>query len=405
MNLSKSSLISISLFSGAGGLEIGLEQAGFYPVSMVENDPDAVQTIKLNWPHLSESAIPRNIQQVNAQTLLEEGGNVLKLGRPLRCKEVDLVTGGPPCQPFSTAGKRGSVLDPRGSLFMDFMRLVAEIQPRFFVMENVKGLLSAPLCHRPHAQRGKGFLPLTAEEMPGAALQVVLEEMAKINYQVVYGLLNAADYGVPQTRERVIFIGSRDHESISLPLPTHSNQGKNNLPKWRTFAEAVADLIDLHPEYISYSESRLKYLRLLKAGQNWRDLPEHLKAEAMGGAYKSGGGKVGFFRRLSWDKPSPTLTTSPHQKATDMCHPEELRPLSIRECARVQTFPDRWIFSGSVTSKYRQIGNAVPMLMAQEIGQYLRQFWTIPGETGAKQRDSPAPWEKPSEQYLPAFLR
>ncbi|MFM9156424.1 MAG: DNA cytosine methyltransferase, partial [Dolichospermum sp.] len=125
------------------------------------------------------------------------------------------------------------------------------------------------------------------------------------------------------------------------------------------------------PEYMSYSENRFKYLKLLKAGQNWRNLPEELKQEAMGGAYNSGGGKVGFYRRLSWDKPSPTITTSPHQKATDMCHPVELRCLTVRESARIQTFPDDWIFYGSVSSKYKQIGNAVPILLAKEIGSYL----------------------------------
>jgi DNA (cytosine-5)-methyltransferase 1 len=122
---------------------------------------------------------------------------------------------------------------------------------------------------------------------------------------------------------------------------------------------------------MSYSENRLKYLKLLKAGQNWRHLPEELKKEAMGGAYNSGGGKVGFYRRLSWDKPSPTITTSPHQKATDMCHPVELRCLTVRESARIQTFPDDWIFYGSVSSKYKQIGNAVPVLLGKELGSYL----------------------------------
>jgi DNA (cytosine-5)-methyltransferase 1 len=133
-------------------------------------------------------------------------------------------------------------------------------------------------------------------------------------------------------------------------------------------------LLDPNPEYIPYAESRLKYLRLLKAGQNWRYLPDDLKQEAMGGAYNSGGGKVGFYRRLSWDKPSPTVTTSPHQKATDMCHPEQLRPLSVRECARIQTFPDDWIFYGSTASKYRQIGNAVPVLLGKAIGEHIHKL-------------------------------
>lgn len=362
--------ISISLFTGAYGLDLGLEQAGFITVSVVEKDIHAIETIARNRPFLEQSAIPREIEQVTAQELLEEGGKALGLGRPLQPGEVDLITGGPPCQPFSTAGKRGSVLDPRGSLFMDFIRIVKEVQPRFFLMENVKGLLSAPLRHRPINQRGKGYPSLRKDEIKGAALEVVISEMKNIDYQVIYNVLEAADYGVPQTRERVIFMGSRDSESVTFPLPKYSKYGKN-LPKWRTLKDGLKGLVDSEPEFIPYSENRLKYLKLLKAGQNWKNLPEDLKQEAMGGAYHSGGGKVGFYRRLSWDKPSPTITASPNQKATDMCHPVELRCLTVRESAKIQTFPDDWIFYGSTLSKYKQIGNAVPVLLSKEIGVYL----------------------------------
>ncbi|MEQ9358385.1 DNA cytosine methyltransferase [Coleofasciculus chthonoplastes] len=362
--------ISISLFSGAFGLDLGLELAGFHTVSVVEKDRDSVKTIALNRPYLHESAIPRAIETISTQDLLLEGGRVLGKGRALRPNEVDLVVGGAPCQPFSTAGKRASVLDPRGSLFMEFVRVVRDIQPRFFVMENVKGLLSAAIRHRPINQRGADYPPLEPDEMRGAALQVVLAEMHELGYNVVYNLLEAADYGIPQNRERVVFIGSRDGESVTFPLATHS-QGGRDLPKWRTLRDALTNLVEQNPEFTPYSEKRLKYLILLKSGQNWRYLPENLKEEAMGGAYKSGGGKVGFYRRLSWDKPSPTVTTSPQQKATDMCHPVELRPLTMRECARIQTFPDDWIFCGSITSKYKQIGNAVPVGLAKAIGTYL----------------------------------
>ncbi|MDI9640609.1 DNA cytosine methyltransferase [Geitlerinema splendidum] len=370
--------LSIGLFAGAFGLDLGLEQAGFQTVSLVENEPDAVKTIALNRPHLTESAIPRDIRQVDAATLLAEGGRVLNLSRPLHPGEVDLVTGGPPCQPFSTAGKRGSVGDPRGSLFMDFIRLIEGIQPRFFIMENVRGLLSAPIRHRSHNQRGTGFSPLEPDEKAGSALQVVLTEMRRIGYQINYGLLNAADYGVPQVRQRVIFIGSREGEAVTLPQPTHHREGLQGLPHWRTLKDALANLQEDAPEYVPYSESRLQYLRLLKAGQNWRNLPPELQPAAMGGAYHSGGGKVGFYRRLAWDEPAPTITTSPHQKATDMCHPEALRPLSIRECQAIQTFPQDWIFHGSLTSKYRQIGNAVPVLLAKAIGD--RMYNLLQGE-------------------------
>ena len=265
--------ITISLFAGAYGLDLGLEKAGFQTVSLVEIEPDATKTISLNRPHLSPCAVPRDICQVNAETLLQEAGKLLGLDRPLRSNEVDLVTGGPPCQPFSTAGKRGSVGDPRGSLFMEFIRIVDEIKPRFFIMENVKGLLSAPIRHRPHDRRGLGCPPLESAEMSGAALQVILAEMKRIGYEVVYDLLNTADYGVPQCRERVIFIGYKSNDSVTFPLPTHSQKGTGKKPKWLTLREGLKDLVDPQPEFVPYSENRLKYLRLLTAGQNWRDLP------------------------------------------------------------------------------------------------------------------------------------
>lgn len=364
-------LISFSLFSGAFGLDLGLEKAGFNTVSVVEIDRDCNKTIAINRPYLLECAVPRDIRKVSSKQLLTEGGKTLGLNRSLQIGEIDLITGGPPCQPFSTAGKRLSVGDPRGSLFIEFLRLIEEIQPRFFVMENVRGLLSAPIEHRPHKLRGSEYPPLKPEEMPGAALKIILAEIENIGYQVTYRLLQAADYGVPQTRLRVFFLASRDREKLTFPTPTHTEKSQFSRPQWLTLKDAIRNINDDLVECSSYSPQRLKYLKLLKAGQNWRFLPEAIKPEAMGGAYKSGGGKVGFYRRLSWDKPCPTITTSPHQKATDMCHPEELRPLSVRECARIQTFPDRWEFYGSISSKYKQIGNAVPVLLGKAIGDHL----------------------------------
>ncbi|MFP4009070.1 MAG: DNA cytosine methyltransferase [Spirulinaceae cyanobacterium] len=378
-------LISISLFSGGFGLDLGLEKAGFKTVACVESDPDSIQTIALNQPELKLSCIARDIRAVTAQTLLEEGGKTFQLNRALQPGEVDLITGGPPCQPFSTAGKRNSMNDPRGSLFMDFIRIVREVQPRFFIMENVRGLLSAAIKHRPLKERGAGYPPLELEEQPGSALKVILGQFHNLGYSVIYQLLEAADYGVPQNRQRVIFIGSRDGESLSFPPPSHA-KNSNTLPIWRSLQFALTNLEDSQPDFVPYSAKRLQYLKLLKAGQNWRSLPKELQPEAMGGAYQSGGGKVGFYRRLAWDKPSPTITTSPHQKATDMCHPVELRPLSVRECARIQTFPDDWQFCGSITSKYRQIGNAVPVKLAEAIGQHLVRIAT--GDLVAKSKIS-----------------
>lgn len=235
-------------------------------------------------------------------------------------------------------------------------------------MENVRGLLSAAIRHRPIKERGKGAPPYEPDELPGSAFQVILAEFDRLGYSYVYGLLNAADYGVPQVRERVIIIGSRDHEPIALPQPTHHKDGLH-LPRWRTVREAWDGLDDPSPEYPPYPESRLRFLRPVPEGGNWRDLPPELWPEAMGGAFTSGGGKVGFYRRLAWDKPAPTVTTSPAQKATDMCHPSELRPISVREAARLQGFPDNWLFCGSMADRYRQIGNAVPVGLGKAIGE------------------------------------
>ncbi|MFB9990684.1 DNA cytosine methyltransferase [Deinococcus oregonensis] len=349
----------ISLFSGAMGLDLGLEAAGFRTLAAVELDRAARETIRLNAP--PQLALFSDVQQVTAEDLLAATG--------LRRGEVTLVSGGPPCQPFSTAGRREALNDPRGSLFRDFLRLVDGLQPRFFVMENVRGLLSATLKHRPIAERGSVLTSpaLTPEEQRGSAFEVILSEFRRIGYSFEYGLLNAADYGTPQTRERVVILGSRDGEALSLPAPTHSRGGLN-LPDRLTLRDGLHDLHDPEPRFQPYSEARLKFLRLVPEGGNWRSLPPELLPEAMGGAYHSGGGKVGFYRRLSWDRPAPTVTTSPAQKATDMCHPSQNRPLSVREVARLQGFPDTWQFCGSLSDQYRQIGNAVPTQLGRAIG-------------------------------------
>jgi DNA (cytosine-5)-methyltransferase 1 len=352
-------LAHVSLFSGAMGLDIGLEQAGFETRVAVEVSSPARDTILTNTKRLKRSLdIFTDVTTIQTDDIL----NATKLKRG----EVGLVSGGPPCQPFSTAGKRGALGDPRGSLFRDFLRLVDGLQPRFFVMENVRGLLSAPIRHRPHADRDQS---LENDEQPGSAFAVILEEFERIGYSFVYGLLNSADYGVPQTRERVIILGSRDHEPLELPKATHGFKGKPQ--PWKTLRDALTNLNDPKPQFQPYSENRLKYLQLVPEGGNWRSLPLELREAAMGGAFMSGGGKVGFYRRLSWDKPSPTVTTSPAQKATDMCHPSELRPISVREAARIQGFPDDWVFCGNISDQYRQIGNAVPVGLGHAIGTTL----------------------------------
>lgn len=343
----------ISLFSGAMGLDTGLAKAGLNIVLGQDVDPACVATMRAN----GHKALGGDIREIAPAELLEQSG--MAPGEPF------LVCGGPPCQPFSTAGKRQGINDPRGSLFMDFIRMIDYIRPRFFIMENVKGIISAPLKHIPLAKRDED----DPQQRLGTVLDVILSEFHKLGYQTVYGVLDAVNYGVPQFRERFVLIGSRDHEDIFLPFPTHFQTHQNPDCRWRTLREAIGDLEHDCGECASFSGERLDYLRLVPEGGNWRDLPEELREEAMGGAYRSGGGKVGFYRRLSYSQPSPTLVTSPVQKATMMCHPTQDRPLSIREYARIQQFPDDWIFAGTEAAKYRQIGNAVPVGLALALGQ------------------------------------
>lgn len=343
----------ISLFSGAMGLDIGLENAGLNVVIGQDFDDACVKTMQAN----GRNVMSGDIRDISPQKLLEISG--LSVGEPF------LVCGGPPCQPFSTAGKRLGINDPRGSLFMDFIRMINYIRPRFFIMENVKGIMSAPLKHVPLAERDA----CDPKQKLGTVLDVILSEFDKLNYKTVYGVLDAVNYGVPQFRERFILIGSRDGEDIFLPFPTHFQMHQEKEYLWKTVREAIEDIESEPGECATLSEERLKILKLIPEGGNWRDLPLNMISQAMGGAYKSGGGKVGFFRRLSYDQPSPTVVTSPVQKATMMCHPTQNRPLSIKEYARIQQFPDDWIFIGTTSAKYRQIGNAVPVGLAEAVGK------------------------------------
>lgn len=342
----------ISLFSGAMGLDIGMQKAGLDVVIGQDFDACCVETMKAN----GHNVLGGDIREIEPQTLLDM--TEMKVGEPF------MICGGPPCQPFSTAGKRLGINDPRGSLFMDFIRMIDYIRPRFFVMENVKGIMSAPLKHVPAAERDNS----DPEQKLGTVLDVILSEFNKLRYKTVYGVLDAVNYGVPQFRERFVLIGSRDHEDIFLPVPTHFQAHQNPEFRWRTVGSAIKDLENDDGECATLSPERKKYLHMVPEGGNWRDLPEDLKPAAMGGAYDSGGGKVGFYRRLSYSQPAPTITTSPAQKATMLCHPKKDRPLSVKEYARIQQFPDDWIFIGNTQAKYKQIGNAVPVGLGKAIG-------------------------------------
>jgi DNA (cytosine-5)-methyltransferase 1 len=335
----------VSFFSGAMGLDLGLERAGLRIAVGQDSDDDCVKTAQAN----GRRAIGGNIQKIEASEILVQTG--------LKPQEPFLVCGGPPCQPFSTAGKRLGINDPRGGLFMDYVRMIDYIRPRFFIMENVKGLVSSRLN------------PKESSSLKGSVLEVILKEFSNLGYKTIHSVVDAVNYGVPQFRERFIIIGSRDREPIFIPMPTHFQIHQSSIHRWATLKNAIDDLNGDIGLCETFSPERLRFLRMVPEGGNWRDLPDDVKKEAMGGAYESGGGKVGFYRRLSFSQPSPTLVTSPVQKASMLCHPRENRPLSVREYARIQQFPDTWKFVGSTTSQYRQIGNAVPLGLGEALGR------------------------------------
>ncbi|MDO8964372.1 MAG: DNA cytosine methyltransferase [Coriobacteriia bacterium] len=348
----------ISLFSGAMGLDLGLEAAGLDVRVSQDYDPWCVHTMEAN----GRNHIPGDIRALvdddpDCKGILKAAG--LKRG------EAFAVAGGPPCQSFSTAGKRLSVQDPRGSLFMQFAHVVGKVRPRFFVMENVKGLVSASIVHRPlDARQGNP----TPDETPGSVFKVVLETLHGLGYTTEFAVLDAVHYGVPQFRERLVIVGSRDGEEILMPQPTHFPRHQDAEFRWRTLRDAIGDLKGPRGACGSFSEDRLVFLRKLSEGQNWKSLSIEDQRVAMGGAFESGGGKMGFYRRLLWDEPAPTLVTSPVQKSTMLCHPTEDRPLSVREYARLQQFPDSWSINGGAQHAYRQIGNAVPVGLGRAIG-------------------------------------
>lgn len=356
---------AISLFSGAMGLDLGLEKAGFEVVLAVECDAQAVRTIKANRPKLP--VIDRRIETVEAAEILKLSG--LKAGGSF------VVCGGPSCQSFSTAGQRRSLSDPRGNLFSHFVRVVREAQPKFFIMENVRGMLSAAIRHRPLNQRGPGFPPLGPDEELGSAFRHIVNELKALNYYTVFDVLNSADYGVPQRRERIFFIGARDGRPVAMPEPTHAGVPTKGRKAWLTVRKAIGHIPNAEAIGVRLVPKDVRFLKQIPPGGNWRHLPVDIQREALGRAFDSWGGRCGFYRRLDWDKPSPALTTQPNSKATMLCHPTELRPLSIQEYAAIQQFPSAWKFGGTITSQYRQIGNAVPVGLGAAVGRAVKSAW------------------------------
>lgn len=360
-----------SFFSGAMGLDLGLEAAGLPATFANEIDPVFCRTIRTNRPHLD---------------LLE--GDVSGLtGDGLRKRrnfdgEVFLMAGGPPCQPFSSGGRRAALSDPRGNLIYEYFRLIAEIQPRYFILENVANLTTAALRHRPISERPgkhwslkrysgnlnrdvKGALALDEDEMSGSALRQIVNDATGLGYRISFGVIDAADYGAAQHRLRFVMLGSRDHPPAALPQAQYGIPGQ----PYRTVRDAIWSLRKAPGPHSIYTPEVRRFFSLVPEGGNWRSLPPALQKTALGGSYDSGGGKTGFYRRLAWDRPSPTITGRANRKGSALCHPDQDRPISVLEAAALQGFPSDWQFIGAMNAQYMQIGNAVPIQLGEAIGR------------------------------------
>lgn len=320
---------TIELFAGAGGLALGLEKAGFNTIGLIEIDKDASDTLRRNRPEWR--VINDDIANISCLNLNEYFG--IKTG------ELSLLSGGAPCQSFSYAGKRLGLEDARGTLFYHYAKFLEQLQPKMFLFENVKGLLTHD---------------------SGRTYKTITNIFEKTGYIIHKKVLNAWDYGVAQKRERLITIGIRKNLS---------NDIRFDFPKPHEYKPVLRDiLLDCPPsDGTSYSEYKKKIFELVPPGGYWKDIPEDVAKEYMKSCWFMEGGRTGILRRLSLDEPSLAILTSPSQKQTDRCHPLEARPFTVRENARCQSFPDEWQFCGSVGSQYKQVGNAVPVNLAYDI--------------------------------------
>ncbi len=326
----------LELFAGAGGLAVGLEKVGLKCTALNEIDKWACQTLKINRPkwHILE-------------------GDIKNYSFKEYKNKINVVTGGFPCQAFSYAGKKLGLNDARGTLFYEFARVVKEVKPEICIGENVRGLLSH--------EKGK-------------TLEGMISILDEIGYRVVspVKVLKAIHYKVPQKRERLILVGVRKDllQEYEYPKPYKKIYNlEDALKKGSLFSKNVPI-----SGGAKYPDHKKKILDLVPPKGYWRDLPLDMQKEYMQKSFYLGGGKTGMARRIGWDEPSLTLTCSPAQKQTERCHPDETRPFTVREYARIQTFPDNWIFSGSLSQQYKQIGNAVPINLAKELGYSIIHF-------------------------------
>lgn len=329
---------SIELFAGAGGLALGIEQAGFHHIGLLEINKSAAATLKKNRPEWN--VICDDIENISKLDL-EEYFHI-------RAGDLDLLSGGAPCQSFSYAGKRLGLEDTRGTLFYHYAVFLQKLRPKMFLFENVRGLLSH--------DHGKTY-------------QTIVSVFKDAGYDIQYQVLNAWDYGVAQKRERLITIGIRNDLCGDLFF---------QFPKKHEYKPILRDVLKDVPASAGarYSPKKEEIYKLVPPGGYWRDIPEDIAKEYMKSCWYMEGGRTGILRRLSMDEPSLTVLTSPSQKQTDRCHPLEPRPFTVRENARCQSFPDDWEFVGSVGEQYKQVGNAVPVHLAYEIAKEIRNTLT-----------------------------
>lgn len=350
---------AIDLFCGAGGFSVGLVRAGFEVVFASDIDEDACKTYKINHPQTL--VYKGDIQNISGKHILDLLG--------MKAEDIDVIVGGPPCQGFSTVGKKDEN-DPRNRLFLHYFRIVEEIRPKVIVFENVVGF-----------QKLYG----------GKAYDAVCKELEKLGYAIMAKILNAVNFGVPQNRERIFIIGHEPKIHIEWPSPTHSG-GRGlfdiNLKEPLTLFDAISDLpiVESGEEanyYLSepkndYQKERRKSCTILTehiGPKHGKRLIELIKMVPPGGCIldvpKEFRPKSFFsntYARLRWHEPAPTITRNFGTPSSSRCiHPVANRGLTTREGARLQGFDDDYIFFGSRLSKNLQIGNAVPPLLAEAI--------------------------------------
>lgn len=341
----------IDLFSGCGGSSLGFKRAGFQIKVGVDIDKNASKSFQLNFPRAH--VFTSDISTLSGEELLFSGG--FKSGNQV------ILIACPPCQGFSSARRNSERLtDPRNNLIFEFLRIVDEIKPRAFVMENVPGL---------------------ATNIGKPIFDQILERFKNLGYLTTHGVVNTSDYGIPQRRKRLILIGTRNSKvSPTFPIKTNGNvEASDNLTKWVTVKDAIGDLpkikagekeqSDFMHTSANLSETNLKRIRLTPHnGGSRSSWPDDLILEC----HKKTKGHMDVYGRMSWDIPSPTITGGCVMISKGRFgHPDQDRAISLREAARLQTFPDSFKFYGSFGEIAKQIGNAVPPLLAQKTANTL----------------------------------